>query len=290
MIVRSDRQGSRVCQRPAVRDHSDQPVQRARRPAPKRLRRRVKQNASLSALYECEKGQIDLAFLHRETSSKTCVEMNDIAKLRGKMAMLTHEKRYKERSETADSMLVQQALSGDQEAFEGLVSRYQQPLFGLIYHYVGEYHETEDILQQVWLQLYLSLATLRPSAQIKPWLVAVARNRSLDFLRRKHVLSQRLLFFCEAEVRIEEDEVSFLEAIPDTSPTPEELVEHLEHQREIQHAIRALPYTYRPVVWLFYAGQLTYAEIGRILDISGSSVKTRFNRAKPLLRTACATP
>ncbi len=178
--------------------------------------------------------------------------------------MQTQEDRYSENPETADSVLVQQALSGDQEAFEALVSRYKKLLFGLIHHYVGEYHEAEDILQQVWLQLYLSLATLRPSMQIKPWLFTVARNRCLDFLRHKHVLSKRLLFFCEVEARIEEDEATFLDAISDTSPTPEEQAELHDLQHEIQHAIQALPHTYRPVVWLFYRSQLNYAEIGRM--------------------------
>ena len=204
--------------------------------------------------------------------------------------MQTQEDRYSENPETADSVLVQQALSGDQEAFEALVSRYKKSLFGLIHHYVGEYHEAEDILQQVWLQLYLSLATLRPSMQIKLWLFTVARNRCLDFLRHKHVLSKRLLFFCEVEARIEEDEATFLDAISDTSPTPEEQAELHDLQHEIQHAIQALPHTYRPVVWLFYRSQLNYAEIGRILDIPGSTVKTHFNRAKPFLRAAFVTP
>jgi RNA polymerase sigma factor (sigma-70 family) len=213
-----------------------------------------------------------------------------MAKLKRIGAMHTQEDRYRENPETVDSALVQQALNGDQEAFESLVRRYQQSLFGLIYHYVGEYHETEDVLQQVWLQLYLSLATLRPNARIKPWLFTVARNRSLDFLRHKHVLSQRLLFFCEAEARIEEDEGTFLDTIPDTSPTPEDQAELHDLQREIQCAIQSLPRTYRPVVWHFYRNQLTYAEIGRLLDRPGSTVKTHFNRAKPFLSAAFVTP
>ena len=204
--------------------------------------------------------------------------------------MHKQEDSYRENTKTADSQLVQQALSGDQEAFEALVRRYKKPLFGLIYHYVGDYHEAEDILQHVWLQLYLSLAALRPSVQIKSWLLAVARNRSLDFLRHKQVLSKHLFFSCEGEARIEEDDVSFLEAVPDTSSTPEELAELHELQHEIQTAIRALPLVYCPVVGLFYRAQLTYAEIGRILDMPGSTVKTRFNRAKPLLRAAFVTP
>ena len=52
-----------------------------------------------------------------------------------------------------DNVLFQQALAGDQEAFEALISRYQHSLFRHIYRYVGEYHEAHDVLQQVWLQL-----------------------------------------------------------------------------------------------------------------------------------------
>ena len=56
------------------------------------------------------------------------------------------------------------------------MNRYKQSLFDLIYKYVGEYHKAEDILQQVWLKLYLSLAVLHPNACIKLWLFTVARN------------------------------------------------------------------------------------------------------------------
>lgn len=200
--------------------------------------------------------------------------------------MQTQRQRNKEDAETSDGVLVQQALGGDQEAFEALVSRYQQSLFGLIYHYVGEYHEAEDVLQQVWLQLYLSLATLRSNVKIKPWLFTVARNRSLDFLRHKHLLSQRLLFFCEVEARTEEDEATFLDSIPEMCPTLEELVELHDLQREIWSAIQSLPHRYRAICVLYYAEQLNFAEIGRILDVPGSTVKTQFNRAKPFLRAA----
>lgn len=204
--------------------------------------------------------------------------------------MQTQDDKYSRDSEAADSLLVQQALSGDQDAFEALVSRYKKPLVGLILHYVGEYCDVEDILQHVWLQLYLSLASLRPYEHIKSWLFTVARNRSLDFLRHKHVISKHLLFFCELETRIEEDEATFLDAIPDTGPTPEDQAELHDLQHEIQLAIQSLPHTYRPVVWHFYRSQLNYTEIGRILGVPGSTVKSQFNRAKPFLRAAVVMP
>jgi len=159
----------------------------------------------------------------------------------------TQGQRHTQDPETSDSVLVQQALAGNQEAFEALVSRYKKSLFALIYHYVGEYHEAHDVMQQVWLQLYLSLATLRPHLHIKPWLFTVARNRSLDLLRRK-----RLLSFSEVETGNEEDKAASLIATPDTSPTPEELAERHDLQQDIQRAIQALPHKYRSVVLLYY--------------------------------------
>ena len=182
-------------------------------------------------------------------------------------------------SDTLDNVLFQQALAGDQEAFEALISRYQHSLFRLIYRYVGEYHEAHDVLQQVWLQLYLSLPTLHPNLRVKPWLFTVARNRSVDVLRRK-----RLLSFSEVETRNEEDEGVFLNTILDTSPTPEELVEQRDLQQAIQRAIQTLPRTYRSVVLLYYKDQMNYAEIGEVLKMPVSTVKARFHRAKPFLR------
>ena len=182
---------------------------------------------------------------------------------------------------TSDMVLVDQARSGNQQAFEALVSRYQGSLFGLIYHYVGEYHEAQDILQQVWLQLYLSLPSLQPHGPMKSWLFTVAHHRSVDVLRRK-----RILTFSEVATRIEEDEASFLDAIVDTSPTPEELGEHCDLERQIQNAIDALPCLYRSVALLSYREHMTYSEIGRVLNLPVSTVKTRFQRARPFLRAA----
>lgn len=186
--------------------------------------------------------------------------------------------------EIADGMLAQQALAGDEQAFEVLVHRYSTPLFNFICRFLGDYDQACDISQQVFLQLYISLPTLRIGEPLKAWLFQVARNRCLDELRRKHTIH-----FSELETTSDEDELSPLAVMPDTSPLPEELAERHDLQVHLQQAILALPPKFRPVVILRYTAQLSFSEIGRMLHIPEATAKTYFQRAKPLLRSALAT-
>jgi len=183
--------------------------------------------------------------------------------------------------EISDGVLAQQTLAGDQQAFEALVKRYSTPLFNFICRFLGDYDQACDISQQVFLQLYLSLSTLRTGDPLKAWLFQVARNRCLDELRRKHAIH-----FSELESVSDEDELSPLAAMPDTSPLPEELAERHDLQERLQQAIEALPPKFRSVVLLRYAGQLSFSEIGQVLNMPEATAKTYFQRAKPLLRTA----
>src|SRR5207245_5916677 len=181
------------------------------------------------------------------------------------------------------SGLAQHYLAGDQQAFEVLVQRYTRPLFTLTCRCLGEYDAASDILQQVMLQLYLSLPKLRTGEPLKAWLYQVARNRCLDELRRK-----RAMHFSELEKEIDEEEQSLVEIMQDRSPLPEEVVERRDVQDILLKAIRALPPKFRAVVLLRYAAQLSYAAIGRGLHMTEASAKTYFQRVKPLLRNVLA--
>jgi RNA polymerase sigma factor (sigma-70 family) len=184
-------------------------------------------------------------------------------------------------SEMSDGILAQRSIAGDQRAFEILVQRYSTPLFNFICRFLSDYDQACDILQQVFVQLYISLPNLRTSDPLKAWLFQVARNRCLDELRRKHAIH-----FSELEPANDDDELSPLATMPDTDPLPEELAERRDLQRCLQKAIQTLPPKFRSVVLLRYAGQLSFSEIGQALDMPEATAKTYFQRAKPLLRAA----
>lgn len=196
--------------------------------------------------------------------------------------MCTQELAKNRRTESSDGELVQQALAGDERAFETLVDRYYPSLTNLIYQILRNHHQVDDVLQHVFLQLFLSLATLRADKSLKAWLFQVARNRCLDELRRRRTISFSDL---QASERDEDDFVPF-EFLPDASPLPDELAEQHELRQTVRRAIQALPPKLRPVVFLRYSSQKSFSEIGHVLNIPEATAKTYYNRAKPFLRAA----
>jgi RNA polymerase sigma-70 factor, ECF subfamily len=181
----------------------------------------------------------------------------------------------------SDGLLVQQALTGNEDAFAVLVKRYQVPLFNRICYIVGDGDLAEDILQKVFLKLYLSLSTLYAGKSLKGWLFQVAYRCCIDELRRK-----RVLHFSELEMQTDDDEVSVLALLADPTPSPEVVAEQHDLQRSLLRAIRTLPPKFRPVVLLRYARQLSFYDIAQILSMPEATAKTYMQRAKSLLRAA----
>lgn len=184
--------------------------------------------------------------------------------------------------ESSDNELVQQALAGDMSGFEMLVERYNLMLSNWAYRILLNRQQVEDVLQFVYLQLFLSLSTLHADKSIKAWLFRVVHNRCLDELRRIQPI-----YFSELTDSGEvEDEFIPFEFVPDPTPLPEEIAEQHELQQRILRAISVLPPRLRSVVFLRYTLQKSFFEIGQILNIPEATAKTYFHRAKPILRAA----
>jgi RNA polymerase sigma-70 factor (ECF subfamily) len=186
-----------------------------------------------------------------------------------------------------DGVLVGQALAGDQCAFEFLVNRYHQPLVGYIRGFLKDNDQIYDVLQHVYLQLYLSLPILLRNVSLKAWLFQVARNRCLDELRKRRRRAE--VPFSTLEREGGEEGLSPLEAIPDPEPLPEEMTERGELNDSLHVAIVSLPPKIRSIVHLHCFKQLSFAEIGRTLNMPETTVKTTFYRSLPRLRRALAS-
>jgi RNA polymerase sigma factor (sigma-70 family) len=189
-------------------------------------------------------------------------------------------------SEVPDGVLVGQALAGDQCAFEFLVNRYHQPLMSYIRGFLKDNDQSYDVLQHVFLQLYLALPILLRNVSLRAWLFQVARNRCLDELRKRRRRAE--VPFSTLEREDGEEGLSPLEAIPDPKPLPEEMTESGELNSSLYVAIVSLPPKIRSIVHLRCIRQLTFEEIGRTLKMPETTVKTTFYRSLPRLRRALA--
>src|SRR3989440_1810180 len=181
-----------------------------------------------------------------------------------------------------DGVLVGQALAGDQLAFELLVSRYHRPLVSCIRGFLKNDEQVSDVLQHVFLQLYLSLPILLRNVSLKAWLFQVARNRCLDELRKRHRRAE--IPFSTLEWKYREEELSPIEAIPDPEPLPEEVAERMDLQWSLQQAMFSLSPRCRSIVRLHCFRQLSFSEIARRLNIPENTVKTYYYRSLPRLR------
>ena len=186
-----------------------------------------------------------------------------------------------------DGVLIGQALAGDQRAFELLVSRYHPLLMRWIQGFLKDDELANDVLQHVFLQLYVSLPVLLRNVSLKAWLFQVARNRCLDELRKRQRRSE--IPFSTLEWRYREEELSPIEAIPDPEPLPEEVAERMDLQCSLQQAMFSLPPKCRSIVRLHCFRQLSFSEIARMLNIPKNTVKTYYYRSLPCLRRALAS-
>ena len=192
-----------------------------------------------------------------------------------------------QRREVPDGLLVGQALAGDQCAFEFLVNRYHHQLVSYVRGLLKDNDQIYDVLQHVNLQLYLSLPILLRNGSLKGWLFQVARNRCLDELRKRRRRAE--VPFSTFGREDGEEGPSPLEAIADPEPLPEEMTESIELQGSLHAAIVSLPPKFRSIVQLHCFRQLTFAEIGRTLNMPKTTVKTYFYRSLPHLRKALAS-
>jgi RNA polymerase sigma factor (sigma-70 family) len=180
-------------------------------------------------------------------------------------------------TERTDEQLARAACRGDESAFEELVRRYMKPIFNFAYRMIGNYAEADDITQDVFLQVYRSLPSARLDLPFRPWLYVIARNKCLDWLKRKRALDFSALTDPETTE-------SPIDNVADPEPLPDAVLEYADLQRILREAIVRLPERYRTVVSLRYAGDLSFAEIAQTLGLPENTVKTQFQRAKAMLR------
>jgi RNA polymerase sigma-70 factor, ECF subfamily len=165
--------------------------------------------------------------------------------------------------------LVEPCRAGDAQAWETFVRGLQGRIFALSYSYVGDREEARDLAQEIFVRLYETRDQWASGDEFLPWLFRVARNRSVDYLRRRKVRRPALTAPEEA-----------LADLPDAAPTAEAQAISAGRRALLHAALRGLSAINREIVVLRDVHGLSVQHVASILSIPVGTVKSRASRAR----------
>lgn len=183
------------------------------------------------------------------------------------------------RNRSDEDLLLGYRSSGDREAFDELVHRYERELFNYLRRYLGDAEMAEDAFQATFLQVHLKCKRFEPGRKVRPWLYTVATNQAIDAQRRERRHRMVSLDRRYAGREGEEGAGSLAELLDAEAPSPTDLLESAEQARHVRRAIRKLPESLREVLVLVYYQGLKYREAAEVLSIPVGTVKSRLHGA-----------
>jgi RNA polymerase sigma-70 factor, ECF subfamily len=186
--------------------------------------------------------------------------------------------------DVADLLLIDSLRGGSEQAYEELLTRFQQPVYALALRLLDDQGEACDVVQEVFLKVFRNVANFRGQSTLKTWIYRITVNEAHN-ARRWFFRHRR------AEVELDknpDDARNWKEIIPDRSRSPFDVAFDREQQVMIEAALERINPIFREAVVLRDISDLAYEEIAEILGISLGTVKSRILRGREALREELA--
>jgi RNA polymerase sigma-70 factor, ECF subfamily len=182
-----------------------------------------------------------------------------------------------------DSSLVREFISGNDEAFTQLVTRYKNSIINYLNMMVGDYDTAADLSQETFLRVYRNIGRYSNIYQFSTWIYRIATNLAIDEMRyrkrRGRVFYNNIL---GNRPSLENDSPGF--EIKDVRRGPGDEMLRKESSQILGDAIRSLPEKYRTAFIMKEVQELPYEAIAEVLKCSAGTIKSRLHRARELLQ------
>lgn len=172
-----------------------------------------------------------------------------------------------------DSEIISRVLRGESQLYAELVNRYQNFVFTITLRYAKKREDAEEIAQDVFVKAYRSLADFRGDSKFSTWLYTIVNTTCITFLRKKKL-----------EVHSLDNEKVFEVANGVDSGLRANKVEQKSKIQMVNKAIQLLSADDAKLITLFYKGEQSLDEIGKILGIDPNTVKVKLHRARTRLK------
>ena len=183
----------------------------------------------------------------------------------------------------ADTELAARAAAGENAAFEAIMRRHNRLLFRTARSILKSDAEAEDALQDAYLRAWRALASFRAESKLSTWLVRIVINEALGRLRQR---SANVIPLTTAVDAAGQSPEAWMEDDPDQRP--DRLAMRGEIRRLMEARIDLLPDAFRSVFMLRAVEELSVEEVALALNLPEATVRTRFFRARGLLRDGLA--
>ena len=179
----------------------------------------------------------------------------------------------------SDEEIIVSYKNGNPKEFEDLIDRYTTPLFNFTARLTDK-NTALDMVQEIFIKVWKNIYRFEPAkASFKTWIFTIARNSVTDFLRKK-----KSLLFSDLQTSENENLDSFAENIPDENILPDQALQKLEDKELLNKTLDKIRPDYREILVLHYQEEMTFDEIGKILNKPLNTVKSSHHRALLQLR------
>ena len=168
--------------------------------------------------------------------------------------------------------LIKKAQHGDRDAFAQLLERYEKQVYHQVLRMVSSPEDAADMTQEAFLKVWQGLPSFQGDSSFSTWLYRLTNNVCIDFLRRE---KKR-----RGDASLDDEERDLASALADPAPTPEQKLEQQELHKAVAEGLDRLSEEHRQVLVLREINGLSYEEIGRVLDLTPGTVKSRIARAR----------
>lgn len=178
-----------------------------------------------------------------------------------------------------ETRLAKLAKAGDRAAFEDLVGLYSEKIYHLGYRMLGNRQEAEDLVQETFLRVYKNMDRYDENMKFSTWIYRIGTNLAIDRLRKR-----KKSYSLDAEMGPDGEGADLHGLLSSSELSPEGRLLLSETQERIRKAIDSLPAKYKSVVILKYLHDMSLQEIGDVLGMPVTTVKTRVHRGREYLR------
>lgn len=201
----------------------------------------------------------------------------DATKVLGKTLVASPER---QQEADADLAVVRRVQGGDVAAFDALIRKYRERLYGVVYNLTSNREDAADLTQDAFIKAFQSIQRFSGQSSFFTWLYRIAVNSTISHLRKNRLRAFFSLETIDSEEPVARDIIAALtdKAGGDRDAYVREL------QEKLNDAMQKLSIKHRTVVTLFEIDGLNHQEIAEIMDCSVGTVRSRLHYAKQLLQ------